>query len=342
MPRGGAWSATTCAAAGAARARPRRVGGHHQRRPARAGAAGQAASTSASIAAWRARRSLGAESRPPAARAPAASGFTGITAAIRLTTAPPAPPRPARARPARSGISASQSTGRTPSAAIAGASAASRAVQHEGAGHVGVDPRHLAGRALGVAGAGEEAVGRPLDRAPADDRAHRHAVRRGARAAPPARPGTARIVPIETTGLEGQITIRSAPAIAVEQARGRPGRLDPDAARSARSARAAPCSTRYSWKLRSPAGVVMRVRTGSSDIGSIRAATPSRRAELRGHRAQAPRPRRGAACGAGGWPGRGRRGRTRPRGRRWRAPPGSGSCRRRSPSRARPPRPASV
>ena len=90
-------------------------------------------------------------------------------------------------------------------------------------------------------------------------------------------PGIARMVPIDTTGLEGTITIRSASAIdSTTPGAGRAPAAPSSSIRSIGSA--APCLTRYSWKLRTPAGVVMRVRTGSSVIGMIRASTPSRAA----------------------------------------------------------------
>ena len=111
------------------------------------------------------------------------------------------------------------------------------------------------------------------------------------RAATAARtPGTPRMVPIETTGLEGQITIASASAIACS--RPGAGRAESMPSISMRViSSAAPSRTRYSWKVLAPAGVVMRVRTGSSVIGSTVASTP-RRAQISAVIVVRPRPSR--------------------------------------------------
>ena len=74
------------------------------------------------------------------------------------------------------------------------------------------------------------------------------------------------------------MTIRSAAAIASSTpGAGRASSIPTNSIRSIVSA--APCLTRYSWKVRVPAGVVMRLRTGSSVIGRSVAATP-RRAQI--------------------------------------------------------------
>ncbi len=117
-------------------------------------------------------------------------------------------------------------------------------------------------------------MGRALDGTSADDRTDGPQSSR--RAATASRtPGTARIVPIDTTGLEGQITIVSASAIASSTpGAGTAASMPSNTMLSICSA--APCLTRYSWKVRTPSGVVMRLRTGSSVIGITCATTPSR------------------------------------------------------------------
>ena len=100
-------------------------------------------------------------------------------------------------------------------------------------------------------------MGRALDRLPPmiGLTATQAAAARGERVADARAPP--RIVPIETIGLEGQMTIASAAAIASSRpGAGRASSMPSISMLSISSA--APCLTRYSWKVRTPAGVVIR------------------------------------------------------------------------------------
>ena len=87
-------------------------------------------------------------------------------------------------------------------------------------------------------------------------------------------PGTARIGPIETSGLEGPITTARALAIAASA-----GSLAAErgAPRNSRSSTAPRARSRImnSWKECQPEPVRTHVRTGSSLIGNTRARTPT-------------------------------------------------------------------
>ena len=151
IPRGGWWSGTTRAPA-IVSAIPRAAGSLVTTiTPAssrRAGAGGEDVGRASPPAAPAARGRRGpGSSRRSAPR----SGFTGSTAQVPpLTRAASSAVAARRARAARSGMRASVSTARTPRASIAGTSPASRVVEHEGGGDVGVDAGHLGRRALGV------------------------------------------------------------------------------------------------------------------------------------------------------------------------------------------------
>lgn len=82
---------------------------------------------------------------------------------------------------------------------------------------------------------------------------------------------------MDTIGLDGAITTVSASRIASSTPGAGAAAPRPSTSSDVMSSRAPPF-TRYSWNVRTPCAVVMRVRTGSSHIGSMRAATPRRTA----------------------------------------------------------------
>ena len=84
-------------------------------------------------------------------------------------------------------------------------------VDHERAGEGGVEAGHADDRGL-VAELAEQAVGRALQRGAGDDRGHGDDVGRGGPSTASRTPGTASTGPIDTIGLDGAITTRSAAA----------------------------------------------------------------------------------------------------------------------------------
>ena len=242
--------------------------------------------------------------------------------------APPGPPQTGAPRTVRASASARSgvdmtvgaTTQRTPSASTAVGQVGVGLVDHQGAHPAGVEAGHPDHRGL-VPELDQQPVGRTLQGGAGDDRRHGHHVGApvgqgpgDARARPaPARwrrwgwrgrrrPSRRRAIASSTPGAG-----RAVPAPAKRTAAHRHRVAEPDevvleADLAARRRRGG--STRRVVGRR-----VTRVRTGSSDIGSSRTATP-RAAASSAVTCSAWPPRPGAGCGRGGWPGRGRPGGT--------------------------------
>ena len=147
-------------------------------------------------------------------------------------------------------------------------------------------------------------------------------------------PGTARIVPIDTTGLDGAITIVSAAAIA-SRTPGAGEAVSTPANSILVIVSRAPSRTRYSWNAFAPVGVWITVRISSSLIGRTTCGNPEPFADVGRDGRQASLRRAASTSGADGSPDLGRPTRTTRPVRTSRAPRGTGTCPRRTPIRVR-------
>ena len=218
------------------------------------------------------------------------------------------------------------------------------AVEHAAVGRGRRSARPTRGGADLDADRGEQLLGHAAHVGAADDGGEADDRRARSRAAPRGRRGTPRMVPTETTGLDGGSTHEVGVGDGLDDAGRRGGLVEPDRRPPPRPGTSARSRTQYSWKCTTRRPLAARRRRRSR-----RGSRPGRRSSAAGARPGSPAPaqrlgdraragsrRRASGCGPGGWRCRGRRGRTRSAPRRTPpAPPWRSRSRRGGPSRAR-------